>query len=61
MKKKMEQRVVNLLQMDDFRFYRPSTRSLSRESGSQWVDELRSRKEPSAVVFDASAEDFEEE
>ena len=57
----MEQRVVSLLQMDDFRFYRPSARG-TRDSGSHWGDAARKgRKELSAPVFDASAEDFEEE
>ena len=60
-KRKMEQRVVSLLQMDDFRFYRPSARG-TRDSGSHWGDAARKgRKELSAPVFDASAEDFEEE
>ena len=60
-KRKMEQRVVNLLQMDDFRFYKPGPRG-TRESASQWGEDTRKgRKEPSAPVFNASAEDFEED
>ena len=52
---------AGLLEMDDFRFYRPLVRG-GRESGSEWGDEMRkSRKESSTSVFNASAEDFEEE
>ena len=57
----MEQRVVNLLQMDDFRFYRPPARG-TRDSAGQWGEDARkSRKDPSGAVFEATAEDFEEE
>ena len=60
LKRKQEQRVVNLLQMDDFRFYKPGPRG-TRESGTQWGEDTRkTRKEASAPVFNASAEDFEE-
>ena len=55
---------MSLLQMDDFRFYRPNVKEKRGDllSGS-WVSQAQQkvRKEPTAPVFNTDAEEFEED
>lgn len=62
-KRKQEQRVMSLLQMDDFRFYKPNVKDKRGDllSGN-WVSQSqKARKEPTAPVFNTDAEEFEED